>query len=301
MGLAQAPAAATSTQPANKPAASAPAPARTRIEQIEQALKLTDADAGAYEVARSRRGQIDDQPALTMLLRRVAALPQLEANEMGELDWPAWRGLQERPDVYAGRPIRLRVYVVRAIKWEPGKHFVATVDWPRDRGPIWRYDCLNAEAQRPADEPFYVLSTTEPNTFLGPPREVGLEGDWVYSNPNPMMLAGVFYKVYSGTDRAGLTRDYPVVIAWQIQRAPVLALGGAGGSGLAILIFLLLVVAGFFFWRTRRSVLAARRPRAGQALSQGPRQEEGPVPDGPVDPDLADAAEAFRRSRQQGP
>lgn len=273
----------------------------SHFEKIGMILHLSDAEAGAYEVARSRRGQIDDQPALTMFLRRVAALPQLDANEMGQLDWPAWRGLQERPDVYAGRPIRLRVYVVRAIRWEPGKHFVATADWPRDRGPVWRYDCLNAEAPKPADEPIYVLSATDPNTFLGPPREIGLEGDWVYSNPNPMMLAGVFYKIYDGKDTTGLERAYPVVIAWQIQRAPVLALGGTGGSGLAILILLLVVAAGFFFWRTRRSVLAARRPRAGQALPQRAPQEEGPVPDGPVDPDLAAAAEDFRKGRQQGP
>ncbi len=294
---------------ASRPAASS-APALTKIETIQRSLQLAEPQADAHRVARTRRGQIDDPVAFTMFLRKTASLPKLQSEEWSLLDRPAARSLLADPERYAGRPIALRVYVNRVWKWEPGQDFTASADWTRADGPVYRYDCLNAEAAHPADEPIYVVSTLEPNALLGPPRKIGDDGDWRYTDLPRVQLAGVFYKVYAGRDTQGLPREYPVVFAWQMRTgagggadvasdswARGLAGEGAMTFSLAMGAVLLLAIAAYVFWRLRQATRALRdRPLRTLSPAVGARTREGSdEEEDQADAGLSAAAEEFRR------
>ncbi len=301
---------ASAAAPAQTAPATAPAADARKIETILQALKLSDAQAGAYQVALSRKGQIDDPVTLTMFLRKIASLPMLQSEEWNDLDRPAARSLLAEPQRYAGRPIRLRALVNVVWKWTPGADFAATADWTRNDKPIYRYDCLNADAQYPASEPLYVLSPVEPNVFLGRPTGTGKDGQGIYGSFPPVQLAGVFYKVYATKDTTGQARDYPVVLAWQIRPAEGGGLATSPDSwqqavvalGIALAIGILI----YFYWRFRQ---AAKRARSRASFPRGPpqpprqqeekdeAQEPSPEED-QADPSLAAAAAEFRKQKQ---
>lgn len=272
------------------------------LETIEQRLQLTDAEAGAYRLARARKGQVDDPVALTLFLRKLRNLPDLPPAEMNHLDQPAVRNLLAHPERYAGHPIRLRVRVNCVWTRQPGVDFGETPDWRRGDGPIYRYDCLNAEDNSSAGEPVYVLSPLEPNRILGRPRKDGNQGERIYDIP-PVQIAGVFFKVFADQDRDGRAMEYPVVLAWQMRPAAGAAWKVAPESwtqALGIAIVLFLGIAGYFFWRLRMSARNLRKgprpppPRAADAR----RQEEVPDEEEPADADLAAAAEEFRKKNR---
>jgi hypothetical protein len=297
----------TVSAPATGPAsATAPAAGGAKIDTILQALKLSDSQADAYKVALSRKGQLDDPAALTMLLRKIASLPMLQSQEWNELDRPAVRNLLAEPQRYAGRPICLRAYVNVAWKWTPGVDFAATADWTRNDKPIYRYDCLNAEAEYPASDPLYVLSPVEPNVFLGRPIRTGDDGELIYGNPR-VQLAGVFYKVYAAKDRDGRAREYPVVLAWQLRPAEGGALvtpaAESWSQALGVAIILLVGIVFYFFWRFRQAArgirtrdLAAKNLRQAPRLEEEQKEKEEPAPEeDQADPGLAAAAAEFRK------
>jgi hypothetical protein len=275
------------------------------IEIIEDRLRLTDAQAGAYEVARARKWQIDDPVALNLLLRKVSRLPALSPLEMADLDRPAVRNLLRWPGRYAARPMRLRVLVNRVLKWQPGVDFLATPDWTRDDGPIYRYDCLHAEANSPAQEPLCMLSTLEPRATLGKPLREAAGGELIYDLPE-IEVAGVFFKVFAGLDVAGRPREYPVVLAWQMRPPPRGDWRGSSQEwGPALLggMLVLVPIAGYFVWRLRRSAQSFRQARlAARAWSDRNRRRDeegrqGGTADGGedlADSELASAAEEFR-------
>jgi len=284
------------TQPGPATAASQ---AMGALETIEQRLRLTDAQADAYRLAMLRKGQIDDPVALTLFLRKIANLPKLSPDDMNHLDQPAVRNLLANPQRYAGQPIRLRVLVNRVWKWQPGVDFGATPDWTRGDGPIYRYDCLNDEANRSVDEPVYILSPLEPNLALGRLGKDGNEGERIYDIPR-VLVAGVFFKVLSGRDTAGRPRDYPVVLVWQMRAAPEGGLQVAPESwrqALGIAIVLFVGIAAYFFWRVRQSAQRFRKPGGPSPGRQEPsrQQEEVPPEEDQADSDLAAAAEEFRK------
>jgi hypothetical protein len=290
------------TAPATAPA---PAGGGAKIDTILQALKLSESQADAYRVALTRKGQIDDPAAFTMLLRKIAPLPMLQSYEWNELDRPSVRNLLADPQRYAGRPLCLHAYVNIAWKWTPGTDFAATADWTRNDKPIYRYDCLNADAEYPASDPLYILSPVEPNVFLGRPTKIGADGELIYAPPPRVQLAGVFYKVYAAKDRDGNPREYPVVLAWQLRPAE----GGAllnpatdlSSQALGVAIILLFSIVFYFFWRFRKAARTVRDRGllTKNLLLQSKRQEKEEEPSSPeedlADPGLSAAAAEFRK------
>jgi hypothetical protein len=270
------------------------------MEVIEQRLKLTDAQADAYRLAVLRKDRIDDPVALTLFLRKMVNLPKLTPDELDNLDRPAMRNLLTNPQRYAGQPIRLRVLVNRVWKWQPGVDFGATQDWTRGDGPVYQYEGYNAEANQPSDEPICILSPLDPNVVLAGHRSKdGNQGERIYDIPR-VQVAGVFFKVFSGRDMAGRSRDYPLIIAWQMRAAPEGGLQIVPESwwqALGIAIALFVGIAAYFFWRLRQAAHRYRTPALAAPVraEEAQRQEETPPEEDQTDSDLAAAAAEFRK------
>lgn len=295
---------ATAEDPATRPA-SQPTEELSKIEIIERALKLSDAETDLYMVDAGRRRQLSHQASLTMFMRRIKDLPTLTGRQTGCLDMPAAANLLKRPDRYAGRPIRLNVLVIRVWRWEPGKDFRATIHWTARDGPIWRYDCYNADATSPSNEPVYVLSPLDPNAVLGKPSEIGKKGQWMYSRIPQVELAGVFYKIYSSKSDSKVPRDYPVVLAWQIRTT-----GGTGAGGMftnparnvVMVVVIILAIVFLFLMRARQVRRVRSRPKEPLGYrTSGARlatERDGPVkPEDEVDPDLKAAAQEYLQQK----
>ena len=276
-------------------AASQPVPpltgVRERLAAINDALELPPQEADAYAVAIDRKTQLNDL-ALTMLMRRIATLPTLLAQDLKSLDQPSIASLLSSPQRYYGRPVRMRVYVLRVIKLTPGDDFAPTRYWGRDDGIIWRWDCVNADAERPADEPMMILTAIEPNTVLGVPNKVDDRGHRIYSPAKPLDIAGVFYKLYTTTNEVDTLQDYPVLLAWQV-------VGGRGSSGgpepfisqtdavvIAIGIIAIFVVFAAF-----------KRVREKHATASSPLSRSVRPEDFQVDESLKAAAEQYRKDK----
>ena len=306
----------------------APARRSRAFDTVEEGLELDDANRGSYEVAFERGRQLDES-ALTMWLQRVARLPRLSREQFNDLDRPSVKNIMRRPRRYAGQAISLKVYPVRAWRWTANEDFTATRWWTVHDGPVWRIGCLNADAADPAQEPIFVLFTSDPRTVLGPPKRVGERDELLYPQRRAYRLAGVFYKLYQVRDRDGTMRRYPVLLVWQMDRV-----GGPGGIGdgeggflgrlrYAIIIMLLLGF-GFIFLkhRARRAAggdLAGSRRDGRQAGRPGARYrplrvegpETQPAGEGPagtpaaqgdedepeIDPKLKAALEQYRREK----
>jgi len=296
---------ATAEAPATQPA-SQPTEELSKVEIIERALKLTEAEADLYAVDANRRTQLGHQASLTMFMRRIRDLPALADREIACLDMPAVSNLLRRPGRYAGRPIRLNVLVIRAWRWEPGPDFRPTIHWTAKDGPFWRYDCLNADAPSPP-EPVYVFSPLEPNVVLGKPDRIGDDGEWRYENNPQVEMAGVFYKVYSGKSVSGIPRDYPVVLAWQIRTGDKTAGGGVFTDpmrNLMMVVVMILAIGFLFLMRARqmrRLRAESKEPPGYRSPASRPQpQRDRPVkPEDEVDPDLKAAAEQYLQQRDE--
>jgi hypothetical protein len=158
-----------------------------------------------------------DDPALYMLLARAASLPALSPVQMScDLDRPAYANLLADPEYYRARPMGMRVRVRSIRKLQPVED--ACRDW-RDpnEGPLWCLECYRVLPRRGASEALIVFCTTQP--ALGKPDKVNPDGEEVYDRSVPEAeLAGLFHKLYSVQDPNGQRCDYPVVLAWQLDR-----------------------------------------------------------------------------------
>ena len=205
----------TTTAPASRPT--------TPLEQVYETLRLTDAESMALAVVADRTSQLDE-PAFTILLGRVAKLPAMEGRRLVYgLDHPAYRSLLARPWEYRGRSMQMTVTPanvggIYVRKMLPGKDFTPTRHWTIQDGPIWKIYCFNADSVNPIMEPMVVFSTTAP-VALGEPDEVQSDGTEVFGGRRRLDIAGVFYKIYRQKDRQGTWRNYPVVLAWQIDKS----------------------------------------------------------------------------------
>lgn len=297
------PVSADSDPPTTAPA-SAPA---TNLDFVRSALRLSPRDA---LLLSAQRDGIDpaEQNGFYRLMRIVSDLPPLTAEEQRQLDSPAWANLVRRPKQYRLEPIRLtvRIYVVRRLTTGRGLH--SNPYWP-DGKPVYE---LHAVVDTAPEEPL-LLYAPRPPEDLGPPAETLPDGRVRYSSAPPYQIAAVYLQSYAEVSvqsaQAGKRekRDYPVLLVWQIEpvRNRLGVWSGLTGqtfwSG-GILIALPAAAAGYFLLRQRMRRPAApadRMFRHYRPLREETR--EGEKKEEPVDPDLAEAVERYRRQQSSAP
>jgi len=292
-----------------------------KFKTVDEGLDLGDANRDSYEVAFDRIRQLNES-ALTMWLQRVSRMPELSKDQFRDLDRPSVKNIMRTPKRYAGQAIVVDVYAVRVWKWMPPDDFTATRWWNIHAGPLWQVDCLNADAQYPGEEPIFVICTFDPTPILGKHKRIGDEGELLYplqaqSGYQPKYrLAGVFYKLFETRDKDGRTRQFPVLLVWQMNRAggrdKVTGPGGMLGTRHTLIIASVLVLAFAFIYLKKKASRAKRggrsgpeyrplrgedlpgQPAAGPALPPDDEDEE----DDQVDPQLKAASEQYRKEKE---
>ena len=311
-----------------EPAAAAPGPI---------VIEWTDSEQGALKVAVSRRGEMAGS-ALYMLLARASGIGQLSEEQWASLDHVSYANLVGQPLQYAGRPIRLRMYVQVAQRLEAGVDELGTTpDWRQGR-VAWRIDAIEADSPTHPDErAVRLFCVTDPTAAFGKPLSIEDDGELVYAydkvNDGPYVeVAGLFFKTWQAETRqadAGSARangdgsislaadtiDVPILIVWQVRTMspPQPTRLGARRTSLPTMIIMIAVVlAAILFYMLKRT-LRQRRRGEGPSMRMGHGEykplrdieaDDDPDADGDeeeeaVDPDLAAAAEAYLREREQ--
>jgi hypothetical protein len=284
-------------------------------------VKLADGEWKLWELTVSRPHRLWED-MLYIMLSKTAALPPVSDGKFQEFDRPAYASLLEDPTRYVRlpvRPIAMSVRVVRVYKLLPGGggEMGFSEYWPREK-PVWRIECLNAQAAAPAAQPLIVLSTVDPGALLPRPDQKH-EGDGQprieYKGVGPsyaqlplLELAGIFYKVHRTADEQGEQRDFPVVLAWHLMKK------GSGAASPRIAqaaIIFLVIVAGaalFIFFKRRLKRLASmrqersalhRRLRRGMEMTEEERSRTDEE-EAEIDLELKAAVEQFRKQKEAG-
>ncbi|MFP3937058.1 MAG: hypothetical protein ACLFVW_01860 [Phycisphaerae bacterium] len=272
-----------------------------RAESVEEGLTFSDQQQEVISTVQDHTGELV-QPALYLMLRHTASLPELSAEKMADLASPGYGNLLEYPSRYRARPVRRRIYPKVVRKLTPDKGLGRSRYWPGDR-PVWRIDGLNATGESAINEPVVVLSVVDPTALLGEPTSVSEDGRMVYDPNFTVEVAGVFYKVWTTESRGdehieSKKTDYPVLLAWQLKHVSGGASKLAGDTLQALIMFLavaLMLILFFYMRRKSRDQTPARyhyRPRRKTQSPNGPETEE-------VDPELRAAAEATRDHRTE--
>lgn len=260
-----------------EPATSAPASQPTTTSApagmagLDEALALTYEESQAVAVATKRPGTLPEPGLYIMLLRAIRA-GQVPDLDISRLAWPDVRSLTRYPQHYYQQPIRLRLKVIMVRRMAPGADLATGPTWPQDR-PLWRLDCLSAEGEHPKEFPIIVLAVNEPR-LSGTPKSLD-DGSLFYSNAPTVEVAGIFYKVYNDRDRDGFLRDYPVVLAWQVDKPTGKAAAGPRFTiNPAIMALVGVMVVAFVLVRRRAKAARQKEPEAPEYRPLRERLEE---------------------------
>jgi len=295
-----------------------PAPARREIKPIAQRIELTEEQKTILGDLQDRTEKFDE-PALYVMFAVANQMPQLDPLEWDELDRPAYVNLLADPNRYRLIPLRMRVKIHYVAKLQPGAGLNFSSFWPRNRA-VWEMDAVQTDTPYSKDKPVRIYSITDPSEYLGEPDEIDAYKRRKYKRGREVRIAGLFFKLVRTRDRDDNLRDYPELIVWQMSRTtPSFGLGSGGGFDLSELgrfvPLVLLVVAmgaGLYFTRRRLAQLrqqdrtpAWRRPADREGDRAGARrpdrdEEDDEVVDGPVDPELAAAAEQYLQELGDG-
>jgi len=323
--LAPAEEAPATTRPATRPATRATTvPATAPSPPPPGVVELTPGEAEAWrDVTAKPTALVERQTTFCMVLAKVADLPEMSEEQLARFGRPAYAELQEHPERFATPPIRglrKKVHVAKVFRVSPDNGTMTYSQYWRRNRPVWKLFCLDAEVPHPHDCPLIVFTPVDPTHLLPEPDRTG-EEDGVpftayvarepYTDLPTLDLAAVFYRIRRAREEGSENvRDYPVLIAWQLKGGPDKS--GMGHAKYLILLFIVLIAAGLFYYIRR---MAKRHPPgSGQGPAYAPRRDRGtggageePAPaeekqaaDGPVDPDLAAAAEEFRKRKEAG-
>jgi len=310
--ISAAPVSAGDAGPPAPPAGPAKSPTAPRVQRdamgaalplpvartIQEGLDLTEEEKEALAAINQRPDQFDET-GLYVMLRRVAALPRLDPEKWAdELDMPSYKNLNQ----FQGRPLHIKANLAQAYKVIPGHQSELSYSpfWPRGRA-VWVLDCIVPLGNDYFRQPLRVFSVVEPPS-LPPPQKT--EKDLaLYIQPGPEIdVAGVFYKTYRGEDREGHRQQYPIIIAWQIERETLQGTGLGPFNPLNLALGLLAVLAvGYLFLRSYlRNAAASRtskyKPLREEAQPQAAQDEEPQA----VDPLLQAAAEEYDARKRAG-
>ena len=253
--------------------ASGPAP-------LPHDLGLDDQDRRLLSQVFDRNARLSD-PALAALLGRIEGLSPLPpAQWPTDLDLPGYGNILAQPDRYRARPIRLSLRVGRVQEMTPGQKTTPADlrPWPRADGkPLWWVECFDASADNPGHRPLILLSIIEPPLPAGKDDP---QGGRMYPKLPPLEAVAALYKIYSWVDRDGQDRDYPLLLAWQLE--PPTSSRPASGTKVpsqqVMLVGLVLMVGfGLMYLRRRQA-----RVRHESQPSYQPRRWRYQPPDAPA-------------------
>ena len=301
----------TQTEPAASPASAPPVrlvgplPA---AKTLEEGLDYTEVERTLLEVVRDAKpgAPAAERPGscLFLLLRRAKALPQLDAEQFGSLERPSFRNLLSEPSRYRGRAIRYAVRVNRVRKLAPGKGLPFSRWWRRSES-IWQMDCIDGTGKYPGERPLRIYTHLDPTKLLGKAEK--LADEWRYGKEGKLInVAAIFLKVFTAEVAKAepprpTERDYPCMVAWQIQRP---SSGGYTAAPIPPLLVLMLVIlillAAAFWWVKRCSRIRREAEENARRALRVTGQEQNEPADEPeegqqVDPMLKAAAEQYRK------
>jgi hypothetical protein len=309
------------TQPATPPDH---APATFRVENSDDEtptnaapnewLELSEQDRQILTNVRDDTQGVEEA-GFYMMLSKVAALPPLDAAAQRRLDSPAPANLLARPDAYRYQPLRLlvRVHTVTRLTTDrrhSDRLISPSPHWPSDQ-PIYQIHAVAVDPHSREALPEAPLKIYSPHLPPNLPDAGPGEDGFVEYGENVAAIYeihAVFYKTIETLSRGSddeppQLRRYPVVLAWQWQRLSGHETLGALGNYIitgVIALGLILAAAVFFFLRKR-----TKQTRAENSLWQRYKPlrdeqppaatQEQPEPDETIDPDLAAAANDYRR------
>ncbi len=204
-----------------------PGPA-TPMGQIEAVLKLSAQEKDAL-FATQAIPTADFDTAVYMLLNKATQLPQLATADFERLFRPDYDALLTNPDAYAGRPIRLDIYLGEVVEFTSGTDLTPSADWPAGQS-VWVIRGYNADSES-GQQGVLIYSVVDPLPFLPKATETKeKEGRtyhrWSTTYPVQLSVAGVFVKVFQAgyqgadydaeADRDAEQYDFPLVVVWQV-------------------------------------------------------------------------------------
>ena len=315
------------------PATSETIAAPTETAPGQPLVSWTESEKAALRVAVGRP-QTKGGSALYMLLAKAATLAPLTDAQWSTLDQAAYTTLVNEPERDTGRPIRLQLRVQLLQKLVAGSDEMgAAYNW-RQGTPAWRIDAMEAQAMVHGEQlPIHLFCVQDPMPVLGDPLWLdgeelvyGAEGKGLSrSKAGPLVeVAGLYFKAWE-TELRGDGADGTISLGSPVARVPFLIvwdmrrirggradLGGASGTPRTIFFITLIVMVFVIFYLLKRTVRQRRRTdRLATMVGRGAYQPLRNVDsdDDPearrdeeeeaVDPDLAAAAEAYRREREQ--
>jgi hypothetical protein len=225
---------------------------------LAEGIAFTGDENIILSAVRDHSQQLDEQ-GLFVLLSQAAELPQLSRLDFDKLAQAEISQLLGTPEVFRGRPMRLRLRVFQAEKWTPGMEIGKSPRWASGK-PVWYLTGLASVGDAQPGLPVIVLSAVDPSPVLGRPDRMGGGGEMLYPSGRSIELAGLFYKVFAGLSidqqrasslsQPAAMSEYPVIVCWQIMPPePVISeeskeIAGIVIAGLALL-------AGYIYVRRR--------------------------------------------------
>ncbi|MCD4825268.1 MAG: hypothetical protein K8S55_11750 [Phycisphaerae bacterium] len=281
------------------------------LEIIEKSLEFTHREKQLLLKINDSSESVEEN-GFYMMMQKVSAFPKLPAEELNLLDLVAVRKLMRFPDRYRYQPVRLniRVYAVTELTVD-NRMMSSSPYWPSDK-PMYLIHGTNADIKDKASEPVIIYSATPPPDL--PAHAVKIDEyrteyrDYNNIKSPQYTIAAVFYKHKRELDKAKKqVREYPVLLAWQMERKKVALANKSTADNLlkmiGALVALGLIVA---FLMVKRHI--AKKKRSQRDMTFGDyvplrdleEDEEEELEDTAVDPDLTAAAAAYRKEHGMG-
>lgn len=258
-----------------------------------ETLALTDDEKTVLSVIRDWSAQLDEA-GFYVMLNKAWRISQTTDQDLTLVDRPAAKNLLKFPLRYRGWPIRARLRVYRTEKLTAGDGLTRTRYWPADR-PVWKLDCLHADAKSPFAGSIVAFSPIEPK-ILGEADTIDADGTKFYRGGRQIDVGAIAYKVWLSKDDDGNERQFPVVLIWRLgepaasERArPFQPFGGLKTSHIAVLMITLIMLYALIkrmVKRSRKRELSHQRPIIMPDETQ------------PVDPLLKEAAEQYSKEKE---
>ena len=230
------------------------------LETVDRVLTLSAGERGVLEVSQSRR-QETVGPGVNLLFGKTRKLPQLSAEELAQLRRPLHNSLLTNTATYQGRPIRIDGYVYSVKPRIAGKTIPASVELPAGT-TVWMITMYDGQSEH--QKGILIYSLVDPTPLL--PRPIRIEPDNLQihnpeDNPRQTYLefAGVLVKTFydkeegnPDSDAPKVSRDFPLIITWQVAKPEGTAKGESPFSPmiwLVVFAIITMLVAFIFLWR----------------------------------------------------
>ncbi|MFP4053897.1 MAG: hypothetical protein ACLFV7_08550 [Phycisphaerae bacterium] len=281
----------------------APPATRPRADRLSpDAVELTDEQRRVVEDVRDRDRTLRSN-ALYVLLGKAMQMPAYGDEKLASLERPSYGRMMRTPAAFRAQPIQLDVYVMTVTELVVGEGLPLRP--PLKKGQkVWHISAtlVGEDLDASRQMPLILISVADPSEEFGSLIESDTGAD--KGHFRRAQVAGLFFKTYEGVNRNGQRQVYPVVVVWQIGDR------GAMESELPPMqvfgfVIVALLAVGFGYRVLRKHVKQVRDSGKERAKYIPLRDADEPdkitpdreeeTPDGPVDPDLAAAAEEHVR------